>query len=116
MEPRRSKKVRVEKYFGLDYYVFNIEENPKNLKEALTSLDTIFWKEVVNDEMESLISNRTQKLVDLPPGYKAIGCKWVLREKLKLNGSIDKFKTILVAKGFKQKANLDFFDTFSPVT
>ena len=66
--------------------------------------------------MESLISNRTQKLVDLPPGYKAIGCKWVLREKLKLNGSIDKFKTILVAKGFKQKANLDFFDTFSPVT
>ena len=38
-----------------------------NLKEALTSPDAIFWKEVVNDEMESLISNRTWKLVDLPP-------------------------------------------------
>ena len=66
--------------------------------------------------MESLISNRNQKLVDLPPGYKAIGCKWVLRKKLKLNGSIDKFKARLVAKGFKQKADLDFFDTFSSVT
>ena len=59
MEHRRSKRARVEKDFGPDYYVFNIEENPQNLKEALTSLDAIFWKEAINDEMESLISNRT---------------------------------------------------------
>ena len=32
MEPRRSKRARVEKDFGPDYYVFNIEENPQNLK------------------------------------------------------------------------------------
>ena len=111
MEPRRSKRVRVEKDFGPDYYVFNIEENPQNLKEVLTSPDAIFWKDAVNDEMKSLISNRTWKLVDLLPG-----CKWVLRKNLKLDGSIDKFKARLVAKGFKQKADLDFFDTFSPVT
>ena len=66
--------------------------------------------------MESLISNRTWKLVDLPPGCKTIGCKWVLRKKLKPDGSTNKFKTRLVAKGFKQKADLDFFDTFSSVT
>ena len=59
MEPRRSKRARVEKDFSLDYYVFNIEENLQNLKEALTSPDAIFWKEVVNNEMESLIYNRT---------------------------------------------------------
>ena len=35
---------------------------------------------------------------------------------MKSDGSIDKFKVRLVAKGFKQKTNLDFFDTFSPVT
>ena len=59
MEPRRSKRARVEKDFGPDYYVFNIEGNSQNLKEALTSPGTIFWKEAVNNEMESLISNRT---------------------------------------------------------
>ena len=64
MEPRRSKRARVEKDFGPDYYVFNIEENPQNLEQALTSPDAIFWKEAVNDEMKSLISNRTWKLVD----------------------------------------------------
>ena len=66
--------------------------------------------------MESLISNRTWKLVDLPSGCKIIGCKWVLRKNLKPDGSIDKFKARLVAKGFKQKADLDFFDTFFLVT
>ena len=35
---------------------------------------------------------------------------------MKPDGSIDKFKARLFAKGFKQKADLDFFDTFSPVT
>ena len=68
IEPKRTKRAKVEKDFGHDYYVFNIEENPQNLKKALTSPDTIFWKETVNDEIESLISNRTWKLVDLPSG------------------------------------------------
>ena len=61
--------------------------------------------------MKSLISNWTWKLVDLPPGYK-----WVLRKKLKLDRSIDKFKAKLVTKGFKRKTDLHLFYTFSPVT
>ena len=116
IESKRSQRARVVKDFGPDYYVFNIEENPQNLKEALTSPDAIFWKKAVNDEMKSLISNRTWKLVDLLPGCKTIDCKWALRKNLKWDGSINKFKAKLVAKCFKQKADLDFFDTFSLVT
>ena len=110
IEPRWSKRVRVEKDFGPNYYVFNIEEDPQNLKKALTSLDTILWKEALNDEIESLISNRTWKLVDFPSGCKTI------EKKLKPDRSIDKSKARVIAKGFKQKVDLDLFDTFSPVT
>lgn len=49
----------------------------------------------------SLISNKTWKLVDLPPSYKIIGCKWVIRKELKPDRSVDKYKGRLVATGFK---------------
>ena len=35
---RRSKRARVEKDFGPDYYIFNIEKNPQNLKEPLVMI------------------------------------------------------------------------------
>ena len=66
----------------------------------------------MNDEIDLLISNKTWKLVDLPPGCKTIDCKWVLRKKLKPDSTIDKFKVRLVAKDFKQKADIDFFRHF----
>ena len=62
-----------------------------NCGQTVTSSDVIFWKEIVNDEIETLISNRIWKLVDLPPDCKAIDCKWFLKKKLKLDGSINKF-------------------------
>ena len=62
------------------------------------------------------MSNHTWKLVELPPKVKLIGCKWVFKRKLKLDGTIDKFKAHLIDKGYKQKHNVDYFDTYSPVT
>ena len=43
-ELRRSKRARVEKDFGHDFYVFNVENDPLTLKEALSSHDSIFGK------------------------------------------------------------------------
>jgi hypothetical protein len=41
----------------------------------MSSRDVAFWKEAVNDEMDSILSNNTWVLVDLPSGSKPIGCK-----------------------------------------
>ena len=67
----------------------------------MTSSDAPLWKEIINSEIESIIHNHTWEIVDLPPCAKTIGCKWIFKRKLKLNGSIEKHKAHLVAKGFK---------------
>ena len=45
--------------------------------------------------------------MDLPPSTKNIGFQWIFKRKLKLDGSIEKYKACLVAKGFKQKKCVD---------
>jgi hypothetical protein len=108
IEPRRSKRARVAKEYGPDFMVYTLEEDPSTIQEALTSLDADLWQEAINEEMDSLESNKTWHLTDLPPGCKPIGCKWVLKKKLKPDGTVDKYKARLVAKGFKQRKKCRF--------
>ena len=53
--------------------------------------------------------------MDLPPTCKPIDCKWIFRKKMKIDGTMDKFKARLVAQGFRQKHGIDHFDTYAPV-
>ncbi|KAG8499886.1 hypothetical protein CXB51_006273 [Gossypium anomalum] len=54
--------------------------------------DSAFWKEVINDEIDSIMGNQTWILVDLSPSSKPISCKWIFKKKMKVDGTIDKFK------------------------
>lgn len=81
----------------------------------MSSRDFAFWKEAINDEMDSILSNKTWILVDLPSVSKPIVCKWVFRRKYNTNGTIQSFKARLVAQGFRQKEDIDYIDTYAPV-
>ncbi|GJZ96713.1 zinc finger, CCHC-type containing protein [Tanacetum coccineum] len=83
--------------------------------EAMQSHDVAFWKEAINDEMNSIMENNTWILSDLPPGCKPLGCKWIFKRKMKVDGTIDKFKSRLVIQGFRQKEGIDYFDTYALV-
>ncbi|GJU44243.1 zinc finger, CCHC-type containing protein [Tanacetum coccineum] len=87
----------------------------KTFDEAMKSQDVVFWKEAINDEMDSIMGNNTWVLADLPPGYKPFGCKWIFKIKLKVDGTIEKFKAMLAIQGFKQKSRIDYFDTYALV-
>ena len=62
------------------------------------------------------MSNHSWELIELLPKVKPISFKWVFKRKLKLNDTINKYKARLVAKGYKQKHNVDYFDTYSSIT
>ena len=56
----------------------------------------------MNADIEALELNDTWVLTDLPEHKNAIGCKWVYKIKHKSNGSIERYKARLIAKGYTQ--------------
>lgn len=117
LELRRGKRTKNPKNFGPDYLTFLSKNEPQTYQEAMTSPDAPFWKKAINSKMEFIIHNfHTPELVNLPPGNKPIEYKWILKKKLKANGTIDQYKARLVAMGYCQKEGVDYFDTYSPVS
>ncbi|GJU20567.1 retrovirus-related pol polyprotein from transposon RE1 [Tanacetum coccineum] len=82
---------------------------------SLHSPTTSFWIEAINKEIQALEVNHTWDISTLPPGKLPIGSKWVYRIKFKADGDIERFKAIVVAKGFNQKEGIDYKETFALV-
>nr|GEW90910.1 hypothetical protein [Tanacetum cinerariifolium] len=75
-------------------------------RKAMQSRDVAFWKEAIDDEIGFIMKNNTWVLSDLPPGCKPLGCKWIFKRKMKVDGTIEKFKARLVIQGFGQKGGV----------
>ena len=88
---------------------------PKTMEEALSSDHTKEWKAATDSEFDSLTESETWELAELPPDRKPIGCNWVFKVKHGSDGSVERFKGRLVAKGCSQKYGIDYDETFSPV-
>jgi len=70
----------------------------------------------MKDELKSMAHNDVWDLVELPEGCKRVGCKWVFKTKCDSQGNIERYKARLVAKRFTQKDDIDYKETFSPVS
>lgn len=60
------------------------------------------------------MANGTWKETVLSEGSNIITSKWVFKVKMNIDGTLDKFKARLVARGFSEVYGIDYQDTFAP--
>jgi hypothetical protein len=70
---------------------------PENFEEVMKEES---WRKVMEDEIEVIEKNRTWKLVDRPQDKEIIGVKWIYNVKYNVDGTVQKNKARVVAKGY----------------
>jgi hypothetical protein len=81
----------------------------------LSGSEEPFWREAIEVELQALTGMGTWSYAQLPPGRRALPCKWVFKRKLNADGSIERYKARLVLKGFRQRYGVDYDAVFAPV-
>ncbi|KAJ9565416.1 hypothetical protein OSB04_001382 [Centaurea solstitialis] len=110
---RRSKRILRPnpKYANTAILEDNVKE-PETYEEVSQNKA---WQKAMEEEITALEQNQTWELVPRPRDIKPISCKWVYKIKRRPDGSIERYKARLVARGFSQQYGLDYDETFSPV-
>jgi hypothetical protein len=70
---------------------------PSNYQEASRIPE---WQLAMTEELAALDRTGTWDIVPLPSHAVPITCKWVLKVKIKSDGSIERYKACLVARDF----------------
>ena len=63
-------------------------------------------------ELKSMEQNEVWDLVEVPEGFKKVGCKLVFKIKRDSTGNIERHNARLAAKGFTQKDGIDYKKIF----
>ncbi|GJX40486.1 retrovirus-related pol polyprotein from transposon TNT 1-94 [Tanacetum coccineum] len=94
----------------------NLEEHGfEEPKKVIHALKDPSWIEAMQEELLQFKLQEVWTLVDLPNGKRAIGSKWVFRNKKDERGIVIRNKARLVAQGYTQEEGIDYDEVFAPV-
>ncbi|GJQ92072.1 putative ribonuclease H-like domain-containing protein, partial [Tanacetum coccineum] len=88
------------------------QEEPKKVIHALKDPS---WIEAMQEELLQFKLQEVWTLVDLPNGKRAIGIKWVFKNKKDERGIVIRNKARLVVQGYTQEEGIDYDEVFAPV-
>ncbi|GJX72066.1 putative ribonuclease H-like domain-containing protein [Tanacetum coccineum] len=92
--------------------MINFSEETAMVIQALTDPR---WIEAMKEELLQFKLQKVWTLVYLPKGKRAIGTKWVYRNKKDARGTVVRNKERLVAQGYTQEEGIDYDEVFAPV-
>ncbi|GJU92006.1 putative ribonuclease H-like domain-containing protein [Tanacetum coccineum] len=92
-----------------------LEAEAEEPKKVIQALEDPSWIEAMQEELLQFKLQKVWTLVDLPNGKRAIGTKWVFRNKKDERGIIVRNKARLVAQGYTQEEGIDYDKVFAPV-
>ncbi|GJV89846.1 retrovirus-related pol polyprotein from transposon TNT 1-94, partial [Tanacetum coccineum] len=81
----------------------------------MPELEDIVYSDDDEDVGAEADMNNLDTLVELPNGKKAIGTKWVFRNKKDKRGIVIKNEARLVTQGYTQEEGIDYDEVFAPV-
>ncbi|GKA40496.1 putative ribonuclease H-like domain-containing protein [Tanacetum coccineum] len=87
----------------------------RRTKKSFSSSFDPAWVEAMQEELLQFKLQKVWILVDLPKGHRAIGTKWVYRNKKDERGIVIRNKARLVAQGHTQEEGIDYDEVFAPV-
>ena len=100
---------------AMTQHAMSVALDPTSVDDIDKRSDRSEWRKAMDEEMESLRKNDTWALVTLPAGRHVVSSEWVFKSKTNPDGSLNRRKARLVARGFSQTAGVDYFETFAPV-
>ena len=97
----------------------DVEPPPQSVADVERSKCRAAWHETTKIELGGHKTTGTYEAARPPPGRKPVGAKWVVAYETDKDGLIVTTKVRLVAKGFSQVKNVDYFQnvrTYPPVS
>ncbi|GKC12782.1 putative ribonuclease H-like domain-containing protein [Tanacetum coccineum] len=122
--------IRIHKDHPLDQVIGDMQsatqtrKMSKNLKEhgfvrrtqqVIYSLKDPSWIEAMQEELLQFKLQEVWTLVNLPNRKRAIGTKWVFKNKKDEKGIMIRNKARLVAQGYTQEEGINYDEVFAPV-
>jgi hypothetical protein len=116
LRPRQPKTANLAAFAAATSASTRILHSPSSKPFTFSDADRYaVWHDAMCDEIAALHSNRTWSLVPFHSSMNVVGNRWVYWIKRRVDGSIERYKARLVARGFTQQEGIDYSKTFSPV-